>query len=710
MKSLSQLAALGTFALSFGPVVVASRITYAQSTSTVTTVSHTFTYTPEANADVRSVSVAGAFNGWDKNALLMAKGADGTWRATASLPYGKTQYKIVVNGEKWQTDPKASKNEDDGNGNVNSVLLVLPSDYVMPAKPDDGIIARSALLHEQKAPYLNYDRGKLTLSLRVRPNDVQSVAVEVNGKRYPMARQSEDELYARYNVAVPWNRKSDLQYRFALDNGKRTQFYGAMNSVDYPVEFTLKAADFKPFVVPSWVEQTVFYQIFPDRFENGDKTNDPKDVVSWDAKPQWFNRFGGDAKGVEQHIGYLAGLGVGTVYFNPVFASPSNHRYDATDYKQIASDFGTNADFIRLTKGLQSRGIRTVMDFVFNHTATNFFAFQDVRDKGETSPYKNWYFINSFPVTVGDKPNYQAWYGFSSMPKLNVMNAPTHEYLLGLVNYWKERVPLSGMRLDVANEVDMRFWRDLRVRGKGIDPNLWIVGEVWGDGSPWLGGDQWDSVMNYQFRDACVHFFAEGKTTPTQFMSRLTALDQSYAPQVSRNMMNLLSSHDTPRFLTLCGGNADLHRLAALLQFTWVGAPSIYYGEEIGMEGGGDPDNRRPMSWDKATNDNAMLAYYKKLVSLRNTHRVLQSGDAHLLATNDQDNTLAFVRVLDGDIALVALNRSREPRTVILPAAKVGAGKAFTEAFTGKPISVGSDGSLTVTLAPLSGAVLLPRK
>jgi cyclomaltodextrinase len=668
--------------------------------------SATFEFRPDHA--VKSVNVAGTFNNWDKGHDALVLGADGVWRATLRLPFGRHNYKFVLDGEQWIPDPKAPS-QDDGSGNLNSVLLVLPPDYARPASPSDGIIARSALQHEMRVPDLNFDRGKLRIALRARPNDFGSVRLRVGGQSVPMQLESSDELYARYTAQFPWDRKRDLDYAFELQDGATTSRFGADGLGNGARPFHLSAQGFKPFVVPGWVEQTVFYQIFPDRFDNGDKTNDPPDVMPWNAKPTYANRFGGDVAGVTRHLDHLQNLGVSGVYFNPIFESPSNHRYDAQDYKKLAPDFGTNAEFAALTRELQKRGMRTVMDFVFNHTATTFPAFADVRKNGESSPYKNWYFIKSYPVEVKDNPNYVAWYGYPSMPKLNLLNPPTHEYMLGLVDFWKHEVPLAGLRLDVANEVDMRFWRDLRARAKTLDPQTWIVGEVWGDGSPWLGGDQWDSVMNYQFRDACLRFFAEGKTSPTQFSGRLMNLVGSYAPQASRNMMNLLSSHDTPRFLTLCGNNGDLARLGATLQMTWVGAPSIYYGEELGMEGGADPDNRRPMEWSRATNDNPMLRHYKRLIRLRKASRALQSGDPQILLADDGANTLAFARVLPDDLAVVALNRSNQTRvvTIPLPPALAGRASAFTDGLSGARVNVSAH-SLRVTLAPLSAAVLVP--
>jgi glycosidase len=675
-------------------------------------IKHTFVF--QADRQWKSVAVAGTFNGWNKNANSLNRDADGhTWRVTLPLNYGKYFYKFVLDDEQWIVDPKAARQENDGSGNLNSVLLIAPPDYKTPANPNDGKTAVSAFKHQHLVPYLNYDRGKLIISLRTRPHDLRQIYLITAARRYLMRLIKSDDLYAFYQCEIAWDRKQNLSYNFELWDGKKKLLFGA-NGLAAPYRsFQIIAKNFVPFQVPDWVERTVFYQIFPDRFENGDKANDPPDVVAWNTKPQWFNRFGGDVAGVRKRLPYLKELGISSVYFNPVFQSPSNHRYDAEDFKKIDPQFGTNAEFVALTRELQASGIRTVMDFVFNHTATTFPAFVDVRQKGEASAYKNWYFIKSYPVRVQNNPNYVAWNNYQSMPKLNLLNPATSEAMLQLVDFWKEQVPLAGLRLDVANEVDMRFWRKLRGRAKNLDSQMWIVGEVWGDGAPWLGGDQWDSVMNYQFRDACIGFFAEDKTSPSQFARRLMEIHQSYLPQVSRNMMNLLSSHDTPRFLTLCKDDVKLHQLAATVQFTWIGAPSIYYGEELGMPGGADPDNRRGMQWEKATPDNEMLRHYKKLIQIRNSNRALQSGEPSILLANDKAKTIAYARILDGNIAIVALNRSSQPQTleIRLPDSantKKAKTKVFIDALNQKR-ALSVNGKLKIQLAPLSAAVLLAK-
>ncbi len=671
------------------------------------TVEHVFTL--KAAPEVKAVNLAGTFNGWSATATPMIRQPDGSWSITQRLPYGRHEYKFVLDGKTWMPDPNG-QSQADASGNVNSILLLLPPDYAGPASPDDGVTALSALAHPRELPHLNYDRGQLTLTLRARPNDLKEARLLINSRSVPLLLASSDDLYAFYTARLFWDRKSDLSYIFALRDGSALKYLGASGVVPSAAQarpFVLKASEFKPFEVPDWVERSVIYQIFPDRFANGDKSNDPPNVVPWDARPTWFNRFGGDVQGVQQHLPYLSELGISAVYFNPVFASPSNHRYDASDFKKIDPEFGTNAQFGALTRAMQARGIRTIMDFAFNHSATSFAPFQDIRDKGEASTYKDWYFIHSYPVKVQDKPNYEAYYGFPSMPKLNVLNPATRDYLLGLVDFWRSHAALSGMRLDAGNEVNPVFWKLLRTRAKGQDKNLWLVGEVWTDGSPWLQGDQWDSVMNYQFRDAALKYFAREEIKPSQLMEQLMRVHRSVAPQVSRNMMNLLSSHDTPRFLTECKGNAALQRLAATLQFTWIGAPSIYYGEEIGMEGGNDPEDRKGMEWSRANAQNTMLSFYKKLIQIRKSSRALQSGEPQVLATDDAANTLSFARDLDNEAAIVALNRSAQARVVEIPVPAAMRKTNWIEALSGQRIS--ASGTLSIKLEPMSAAILLAR-
>lgn len=665
-----------------------------------------YTFTYESPTPAKQVFVAGTFNNWSRDANPMRLGPDGrTWSLRLNLPYGQVQYKFIADGN-WLNDPKG-KNLDDGNGNVNSVLLILPPDYAKPADPSDGEIAASALRHDTGVSGVNYDRGRLRLTLRARPGDLREVDLKIDNRLVPMTLVGQDDLYANYAASLPWDRKHDLSYDFVLKDGPVTRYFGPNGLASTPAElYRLSAKGYKPFVVPDWPERTVLYQIFPDRYADGDKSNDPADVQPWTGTPTYSNRFGGDTAGVAQHLDYLKRLGVGGVYFTPVFESPSNHRYDAADYLKIDPQFGTNQSFFDLTHALRGQGIRTVMDFAFNHTSPEFWAFKDIREKGPASKYVNWYFIKSYPVVVKENPPYVAWFNYPSMPKLNVKNPETHDYLLGVVDYWLKNAGIEGARLDVANEVDMSLWRSLRSHLKGEDPQAWIVGEEWGDASPWLGGDQWDSTMGYQFRDAALHFFAEGGTKPSQFLGRLMTVYSSYPPQVSRNLMNLLGSHDTARFLTLCHGDESLQRLAATVQLTWPGAPCVYYGDELGMQGGADPDNRRPMDWTRANDANPMLRFYRKLIAARNASRVLQSGDPVVLSADDAADTFSYARVLGSDMAIVAVNRGEQPRRIAVPVPATRISE-FQDVLSGARYDV-TGASLSLTLGPKEAAVLLP--
>lgn len=668
---------------------------------------HEFVYV--ANAPLRSVSVAGTFNQWNKEANPLALSFDGkTWRAVVKIAPGRHQYRFVLEGTRWVSDPRAPRAEDDGHGNVNSVLVVLPPEYATPARKGDGKITATALRHTRRSPDVNLDRGHLSLSLLARPGDVERIDVLIGGRRRPMALLSEDEVAARYQAQVPWDGKSALRYSFDLTDGPRSWRFGSRGLTKRSTvnSFLLDPKEFRPIVVPNWVERTVFYQIFPDRFDNGDRSNDHPATAGWDEGPTWFNRFGGDAAGVLRRIGYLGHLGVNGVYLNPVMRAPSNHRYDPVDFYRVDPEIGTNEEFAALTKALQRAGVRVVLDQIFDHVGTTFPPFVDLLKNQQQSRYRDWFFVKRWPVEVKRDPPYEAWYGAESMPKVNLAHPGVKAYLLESVDYWHRNASLSGWRLDVANEVPAWFWREFRIRVKAIDPNAWIVGEVWSEASEWLQGDQWDASMNYPWRDAVLRFIARGETKPSQFLRSLMSVYGLYAPQVSRNQLNLLSSHDTPRFLTEAKGDRSLQRLAAVVQFAWPGAPSVYYGEEVGMEGRRDPDNRRPMRWDLVGADNEMLAHYRRLIALRTGSRVLQQGDPVALPCFDSQQVACFARRLGSETSWVALNRSTRTQTINL-ALGSDAPKRFIDALSARRLVANRKGVVRLTIAPKSAVLAL---
>ncbi len=687
---------------------------------------HVFRYS--APAGTRSVCLAGSFNNWSKEANPMRLQADGTtWSIDLPLAPGKFQYKFVVNGETWITDPGAPS-LDDGNGNTNSVVIIFPPGYDVPARKGDGTITYGVVNHLQTLPALNWDRGWLTLTLQARPNDVERVSVDIQvgtGKRQKvvMADRGGDEFTTNYVASIPWNRTEPVRYDFELDDGGRGPGIYDRSGFWYQKEsdgtsaderFVLDPKTYHPFVPPTWVQKSFIYQIFPDRFADGDKSNDPPGTVPWDSKPTWYTWFGGDFAGVREHLDYLKSLGADCVYFNPIFEGPSNHRYEATDYKRVDHRLGTNAEFASLTKRMSDEGIRVVLDGVFNHTATDFFAFADLLKNQQKSRYLDWYHVTSFPVEVKMPPPYVAWFGFASMPKLNHENPAVRDYLLSVPDFWGKTATIAGWRLDVPNELPFDFWPLFRRHIKAFGQDKWIVGEIWGDGSPWLKGDMFDSVMNYQFRNAVLAFVAHGTASPSQYWSDLMRVEDAYGTQVSRNMMNLISSHDVPRILTECSGDARLARMAAMLQFTWVGAPSVYYGDELGMEGAKDPDNRRGMRWDLVTANNPFLLTYKALSQLRAGVPALTEGDPALIATDDKRGLLVFRREFANQWAVVGVNRSLEKQEIHV--ALKGAAKVW-RAWNGaqsvqfkNEAQPSAGGQVTVTVEPLSIVVLTPKE
>jgi len=417
--------------------------------------------------------------------------------------------------------------------------------------------------------------------------------------------------------------------------------------------------------VPPWVKDAVFYQIFPERFANGDRTNDPVSVVPWGAKPTTTNYFGGDIQGIIDHIGYLRDLGIDAIYLNPVFKSSTNHKYHISDYMTIDPEFGTNELFSKFLGICHRNGIRVIIDGVFNHTGTDFFAFADIVKNGEKSKYVHWYNIYTFPVKIQQPPNYQAWWGLKDLPKLMVMNPEVKKYLFDVTRYWT-KMGIDGWRLDVPNEMPHEFWIEWQKLVKSINPDCYIVGEIWDNAAPWLQGDQFDAVMNYRFRAAVLGFILSDTVPPSRFDSTLLRIRSDYPPEADYAMLNLLGSHDTERLLTLCGGDVLKMKLAVILEMTYIGAPMVYYGDEIGMKGGRDPDDRRTMIWDSTKWNTNLRDWYKDLIAIRHAHPALRHGSFRTLLADDGRGLFIYEREEGGDEVLVLVNNGTQPCDVLL--------------------------------------------
>ncbi|MCL6534059.1 MAG: alpha amylase N-terminal ig-like domain-containing protein [Armatimonadetes bacterium] len=684
------------------------------------------TFRFETPTPAEKVYLAGTFNEWQPRATPMHSTDGGrTWSLTLELEPGVYQYKFVVNGTEWHIDPNAPV-VDDGNGNLNSVLWVEPDGYNRPARLGDGIFTRSAIDHN---PADLRDRNvageTLYLRLRTRKQDVAEVRLlyTQNGRVRTLSMKPavSDELYTYYTATLP---DSDYAYAFLLIDGRARLWLDASGLRPAPTPPRFQHA-FKHrrgenrFEAPEWVQDAIFYQIVPDRFYNADPSNDPPNnqPIDFTGRREGDGFHGGDLKGIIEKLDYLQELGITTLYLTPVFASVTHHNYDTDDYETVDPQLGTNEDLETLARRLHQNGFRLVLDGVFNHVGIYFFAFQDLLQHQERSPYKDWFIVERFPVKVEPNPAYWAWWNIPYMPKLNHENPIVRRYLLGVVERWTRRLGLDGWRLDVANEVPDRFWREFRPVVKRANPEAVIIGEIWGDAGRWLQGDMFDSVMNYLWRGAVLGWIAHRNLRPSQFDMRMRDLQIRYPRQSLYAMYNMLSSHDTPRFWRECGGDERRVRLGFLLQMTAIGAPAIYYGDEIGMDGGGIPDNRRPMEWNPTPQQRALREFVRHLIRVRQAIPALRRGDWQTLLIDDARNLYAYARTMEpktarGSLAIVVINNGEQPAEIELPV-PLAEGALSLVASTAPENDLRdtypvSNGRVALTLAPMTGIVLIP--
>lgn len=543
---------------------------------------------------------------------------------------------------------------------------------------------QEAIFHMSHGAYA-YALGphQALIKLRAKRGDLQSVHM-VHEDRFELpgsyatqelSYAGSDELYDYYTAVVETKTKR-LRYRFLLDDGMTQQWYGerALSDVaDFAGWFQLAYLPTRDlFLIPEWAKSAVVYQIFPDRFHNGDPSRDPAWVRPWGELPTAYSFFGGDLQGILDKLPYLENLGVNLIYLTPIFLSPSTHKYDTSDYYQIDPVFGDLETIKRLVENAHVRGIRVMLDAVFNHCGAEFPPFLDVLEKGAESPYADWFHIHSFPVDP-EEVNYETFANHvRSMPKLRTENLQVRDYLLDVAEYWVKEVGIDGWRLDVANEVDHAFWRDFRDRVRAANPEALIIGEVWHDSSPWLQGDQFDGVMNYLFRDAAMEFFAKRTITADRFDAMLTKTRMMYKDQANLMMFNLLGSHDTARFLTICQGREERMRLAVVFQMTYVGLPEVYYGDEIGMVGENDPDCRRTMIWEEELHNREIFRLHQQLIRIRKAHPALQEGSFRAVNKDALHNLYGFVRELGEEAIYVLLNNGGSEANVTLPSGVSG--------------------------------------
>lgn len=478
------------------------------------------------------------------------------------------------------------------------------------------------------------------------------------------------------------------------------------------------------FTTPEWVKDAVFYQIFPDRFARSEAVPKPSNLEPWDSPPTTYGFKGGDLMGVVEHLDYLEDLGITAIYLNPIFQSAANHRYFTHDYYQVDPILGGNTAFRRLLDEAHRRGIRVILDGVFNHTGRGFFQFNHILENGPASPYVDWFHVKGFPLNAySGQPNYQCWTDAPALPEFNTDNPQVHKFIFDVVRYWTQQ-GIDGWRVDVPSCIDDdAFWQEFRHTVKAANPEAYIAGEIWGEATRWLQGDQFDAVMNYLFTRACIGFFVgdrlDGELVAGMDYAPIPSLDAPafsqhieellvlYPWEVTLAQLNLLDSHDTARFLTLAGGNVSALKLAILFQMTYPGAPCIYYGDEVGLEGGRDPDCRRAFPWDEARWDHDLLAVFRRAITLRHEHAALRRGRYLCLHADDQHGVYAFARQEEGETLVVVLNNGSTSYDLDVPVRGLFNDGMILHDVWKSGRAQATAGRITgATLPPCSGAVL----
>ena len=511
---------------------------------------------------------------------------------------------------------------------------------------------------------------------------------------------------------------------------------------------------------PAWVRDAVFYQLFPDRFAGSARVPKPGPLEPWDAPPTHDGFKGGDLLGVVEHLDHIASLGVNALYLTPIFQSASNHRYHTYDYLAVDPLVGGDAAFRELLDTAHGRGIRVILDGVFNHTGRGFWPFHHVLENGAGSPYRRWFHfdqpgldrrkpIDAYPIgrlragwpqdepwpetdnadagTARDRLGYEAWWGIPALPKLNVAEPAVREYLWKVAEHWL-RFGIDGWRLDVPAEIDDReFWAEFRRRCRAINPEAYLVGEIWHVAPDWVNGDRFDALMNYPLAEAILGFVAGPSLNEqlaqthheyakirrldgAQFGARMAELLGAYAPETAAVQLNLLGSHDTPRALSLLGGDREALELAVLLQATLPGAPCTFYGDEVGLLGGLDPDNRRAFPWDETQWDGKLHASISALFGLRRVEPALRADGVAMLAA--EGGALTFERRDGGRRLAVALNAGEEPIRMrlaidgpdssVTPETLLAVGRGRDVA----PVLAADGEGVSIGLPPRAGAVI----
>ena len=520
----------------------------------------------------------------------------------------------------------------------------------------------SAIFHDMDKRFCYaIDKDLFVIRVQVKKDDMKEVILHYEDKYIPMESKDTRMTLPMKKVAVSQFHdyyEAQLQmnliclryfFEFTDMQGEKV-YYGnyefdkeCITNRDRMFDCPQNLREEEMFEVPQWAANKVVYQIFPSRFAS----TQPVDKKLWYKAPITpMDDLHGNLRGIIEHLDYIKDLGIDVVYLTPIFKSNSCHKYDTIDYYQVDPSFGTTEDLKELVQKSHERGMKVVLDAVYNHTGREFFAFQDILEKGEKSKYLDWYFIDELPLKGewGEIPNFKCFGYYGGMPKLNLKNPEVEKYITDVACYWIKECDIDGWRLDVGDEISHFFWKNFRKAIKAVKKDMLIIGEIWHYAGDFLEGDEWDTVMNYPFYLNLIDLLADEKINVSQFVQNLGYLKGRLNKKCYPLMWNLIDSHDTARFLHLCNDNKKKQHLAAAFQLLLPGMPMVYYGDEYAMPGANDPDCRRGMYWDEEYQDKEMYNWYKKLMQVRKTHACIVEGELIETITNDEEDTIGLIR------------------------------------------------------------------
>ena len=534
---------------------------------------------------------------------------------------------------------------------------------------------------------------------------------------------AETARYKFWEIQVKFNLEN-VKFSFGATTDKKLNIYygtsGIANFISPSEKWLYSKEDFKRHLVPDWVYGGVMYQIFPERFNYSGTNSLFEEKVEWGSTPKRLEFQGGDLYGIIDKLDYIQNLNVNILYLNPIFLSGSTHRYDTWDHFKVDPKLGGEKALEKLIDELHARKMKIIFDTSLNHVHPKHFAFQDIIKNGEKSKYKDWFTIYEYPVHLKHRPHlyentykvgwdgnekeykqylektfleteipvknidddgpivepsYKSWWGVPDMPKINYSCEDARKWALDVTAFWINNFNIDGWRMDVAKEIDLLFWKDFRKIAKDSNQNVLLFSEIFGDTSQWLQGDMFDGTMNYSFRESMVDYFATKRMNISEFSDSLANLYFMYSFKALSSCQNLLSSHDVKRFLNRCSDDSSIYG-PIFMQATFPGIAGIYYGDEIGLNGGNEPNNREAFPWnDEGSWDINLQNYIREIMNIKSSNNILKYGNFQLLP--NQNDAIVFRRALRDKSLLCIFNRSENQKNIKIPSTAHGIEQIF---------------------------------